>query len=521
MSGTFEYDVVDYPSTVHAQIHPSRIAAIARLHGLSCASPAQCRLLEVGCGDGLQLLSLAQAYPHSQFIGIDLSTRAIARGDAWRQALGLENLQLIAADLTAWEPQGEPFDVIVAHGFYSWVPPVVRDSLMRLCGSRLAHSGMACSSYNTLPGGHLRRMLWDIMRYHAEGAATPGERIERALESLDLLELGMPADRQYGIAMREEIASLRQRLQPSVLFHDDLAQVNDPCTFDDFLKHAHAHGLAFMAEASYHEMSPLNAHPDARDMLAGIAEDDLATKEQYLDFLTGRRFRQSLLVRAGTPVRARADASAIAGLDVVSKLVRRVDDDGKEGMRFDHPDSGGLSTDDPLMQQLLLACSQPFPHPQRLEQALQAARARIGDGPGSDTDAGKIHRLLLRAFEVGVVELHLDAPRFALHAPDRPVTNPLARLMIAAGHARVPSLRPHMAELSAPWMCEFLYLLDGSRDLAQLRQMFDAAVESGALEVRMAAGTNAFEEALARLTALAILQEDPANAWTPGDQRTR
>ena len=512
MSAIFEYDRVDYPSTVHAQIHPSRITAIARLHGLPCASPARCRLLEVGCGDGLQLLSLAQAYPHSQFIGIDLSTRAIARGDAWRQALGLENLQLIAADLTAWEPQGEPFDVIVAHGFYSWVPPVVRDSLMRLCGSWLAQAGLACISYNTLPGGHLRRMLWEIMRYHSEGAATPQERIARALESLDLLELGMPADRQYGIAMREEITSLRQRLEPSVLFHDDLAQINDPCTFDDFLKHAQAHGLAFMAEASYHEMSLLNAHPDAREMLAGIAEDDLATKEQYLDFLTGRRFRQSLLVRTGTPVRAQADARAVAGLDLISRLVPRVDDDGADGMRFDHPDNGGLLTDEPLMQELLLACSRPFPHPERVEYALREARARIGDGAGRDTDAGKIHRLLLRAFEVGVVELHLDAPRFALDAPNRPAANPLARRMIADGHARVPSLRPHMVELTAQWMCEFLYLLDGSRDLAQLRRMFDAAVESGALEVRMAAGADAFEEALARMTALAILLQDSSDA---------
>lgn len=512
MSGTFEYDRVDYPSTVHAQIHPSRIAAIARLHGLPCASPAQCRLLEVGCGDGLQLLSLAQAYPHSQFVGIDLSTRAIARGEAWRQALGLHNLQLVAADLTTWEPQGEPFDFIVAHGFYSWVPAPVRDCLMRLCATRLAPAGLACISYNTLPGGHLRRMLWDIMRYHSEGAATPQERIERALECLDLLELGMPADRQYGIAMREEIASLRQRLEPSVLFHDDLAQINDPCSFDDFLKHANAHGLAFMAEASYHEMSLLNAHPDARDMLAGIAEDDLATKEQYLDFFTGRRFRQSLLVRAGTPVRVQPDARAIAGFDLVSKLVRRQGDDTQDGMRFDHPDNGGLSTDDPLMQQLLLACADPFPHPERLAQALQAARARIGAGLGADTDDGKIHRLLLQGFQVGVLELHLDAPRFALQATGRPVANPLARLMIADGHARVPSLRPHMVELSAQWMCEFLYLLDGSRDLARLRQMFDAAVESGALEVRMAAGADAFEEALARMSALAILLQDPPDA---------
>ena len=62
MTEPFSYDVVDYPPYVHAQMHPSRLAAIARLHGVPAASPASCRLLEVGCGDGLQLLTLAQAW---------------------------------------------------------------------------------------------------------------------------------------------------------------------------------------------------------------------------------------------------------------------------------------------------------------------------------------------------------------------------------------------------------------------------------------------------------------------------
>ena len=61
MSEPFSYDLVEYPAYVHSQMHPSRLAAIARLHGLPAASPTACRLLEVGCGDGLQWLTLAQS----------------------------------------------------------------------------------------------------------------------------------------------------------------------------------------------------------------------------------------------------------------------------------------------------------------------------------------------------------------------------------------------------------------------------------------------------------------------------
>ena len=85
MPDSFAYDVLEYPSHVHPQMHPSRLAAIARLHGIAAASPTDCRLLEVGCGDGLQLVTLAMAYPRSRFVGVDMSQAAIARGASPRR----------------------------------------------------------------------------------------------------------------------------------------------------------------------------------------------------------------------------------------------------------------------------------------------------------------------------------------------------------------------------------------------------------------------------------------------------
>src|SRR5262245_51950444 len=101
-SPAFAYDVVDYPSHPQPQTHPARLAAIARLHGMSTASPARCRFLEVGCGEGATLLPLALAYPESTFVGIDLSGVAIARGEALRKGVGLPNLRIVAAELTQW-----------------------------------------------------------------------------------------------------------------------------------------------------------------------------------------------------------------------------------------------------------------------------------------------------------------------------------------------------------------------------------------------------------------------------------
>ena len=54
------YDEFAYPGQVFPQTHPDRLATIATLLGLEPAPPTeQFRVLEVGCGDGGNLLALA------------------------------------------------------------------------------------------------------------------------------------------------------------------------------------------------------------------------------------------------------------------------------------------------------------------------------------------------------------------------------------------------------------------------------------------------------------------------------
>jgi SAM-dependent methyltransferase len=518
MIDAFAYDVVEYPAHVYPQLHPSRLAAIARLHGVHASSPKECRFLEVGCGDGVQLLSLALAYPQARFVGVDLSQAAIARGEALRVRLGLDNLRLVAADLTQWDAGPERFDFIVAHGFYSWVPGVVRERLMALCGTHLADAGIACISYNALPGSHLRRMLWDIMKFHSGAAANPRERVASAIECLDLLLLGMPGGKHYASAMSAEIAELKDRLDANVLFHDDLAEVNEPFTLDQFIQHAGRHGLGFLAEASYHEMSLRNASEEVRPLLAEIARNDIVTKEQYLDFFTGRRFRQTLVCRQAAHPRPTPDATVIPGLDIVTEMTADTEAPGADGgYRFSHPASGGLKTEDPCFRTLLDACAARHPHPQPMHRLL--AEACGPDAGNGGDDAVRVCDSVLRAFEVGLLELHCDAPRFGATIPQEPVASPLARVLVEAAGASVliPSLRPRMVALDDPVMRTLLPLMDGSRDhrrlledLAERMANLPSAPDRGRDAPTTAAGWRDalapdLEEGLARIARMALL----------------
>jgi 2-polyprenyl-3-methyl-5-hydroxy-6-metoxy-1,4-benzoquinol methylase len=82
--------------------------------GLPERLTAGIRVLDVGCGRGRILHRLAELYPRSRFIGMDLAPEAIehARAEAARQ--GLRNLEFVAVDLSNFEEtaESEGFDFI-------------------------------------------------------------------------------------------------------------------------------------------------------------------------------------------------------------------------------------------------------------------------------------------------------------------------------------------------------------------------------------------------------------------------
>ena len=60
-----------YKTFARRETHPGRIGALARLHGLAAPSPERCSMLELGCGDGGNLIPLAEAYSESRFVGVE------------------------------------------------------------------------------------------------------------------------------------------------------------------------------------------------------------------------------------------------------------------------------------------------------------------------------------------------------------------------------------------------------------------------------------------------------------------
>ena len=482
MTDSFAYDVLEYPSHVHPQMHPSRLAAIARLHGIPAASPKGCRLLEIGCGDGLQLVTLAMAYPDSRFVGVDMSQAAIARGEAMRARLGLDNLRLIAADLLSWDPGAERYDYIVAHGFYSWVPEPVRERLLALCDDALGPAGIAYASYNALPGCHIRRMMWETMKFHTRDVDDPRAKIGHAQELLAWLERDVLGSKQvYAEIVRHEARDLLGRTDTSVLFHDDMAGINQPLLFSEFMRQAGRHRLAYLAEADYFEMNDKALDSaEARARLSALAGDDLLLKEQYLDFLKGRRFRQTLLCHAAAPVQREPAMQAAMAMDVVGQVraelpeAAALDLAAGVAVRFSNADGAALVIDHPVAKAALALVGEAFPAPVAAGELLRLAREACSSDASPADDEAVLAHTLTAGFQMGLLVLHCDAPRFATQAGPRPLTSALAQLQLETGTDLLTSLRPSMVRLDTRLALELVRLLDGSRDRdAILRDLAD------------------------------------------------
>ena len=125
------FDALPYRHGAIPETHPARIGAIAHLLRINAAAPDRCRVLELGCAEGMNLLPLAERLPGSTFVGVDFSPVQLEAAERARAAAGINNVRFVRADLREYEPEAEAFDYVIAHGVYSWVSAEVRERIAR------------------------------------------------------------------------------------------------------------------------------------------------------------------------------------------------------------------------------------------------------------------------------------------------------------------------------------------------------------------------------------------------------
>ena len=448
------YDAIAYAALPHPLTHPDRLATIATFLGIAAPPIATCRVLEVGCNDGSNLIPMAVGLPGAQFTGCDLSPRALETGRRLVADLGLPNVTLVEEDLTALSPVHGNFDYIIAHGVYSWVPAGVRDGLFAMAAQRLAPNGVMFVSFNALPGSRARQAAWEMLHFHVDRIADPHARLDEARRFARMLAGGAENAHASDEGVRAELRAIGER-SDSELCHDDLAIPNDPVYVGEFIAHAGRFGLRYLAEAELHTMSGAGISAEARAFLSAQSP---AEREQYLDFVRMRRFRQSLLVRADAARDAASHLVRVGAMHAAADpSLLRAAAEGKVAQiaRDLDPAAGGGGPVRKLLEALVAQSPATLP-----VADLQARTDADGQGP-------PLAATLTDAFVSGIVTLHVHPPRPAREAGLFPVASPLVRHEARTRDAVTSLLHTRIALPDANAR-QLLALLDGTRDRAAL-----------------------------------------------------
>jgi SAM-dependent methyltransferase len=459
------YDSFAYPGFSFPDAHPDRLAAMAILHGLNPAPVEHCRVLEIGCNEGGNLIPMAYAIPNSEFVGFDLARLPIERGQERIHELGLKNIRIFQGNLLDAGTELGSFDYILAHGFYAWVPEPARDRLLALCGELLTANGVAFVSYNALPGGHLRSMIREMMLYSAEGTHDPERRVSEGLRFLRFVVATRAEGDAFRLLLAEQLKKIEKR-SASATYHDELSVAYHPVQFAEFAEHAGKHGLQYLCEAVLPPPTDPCYRSDIRPALESLAGDDFLRQEQMLDFARMRMFRETLLCRAERAVRRDFPVECLRRL-LLASPARSTPGETPGAKVFTLPSGVKMESNYPSVIALLEALEAAWPSALSLdEMEPQLAKAGFSlDGEGAS--------LLMRLAAAKMIEFHAWSAPVAGKISARPRASACSR-QEARTQAQVATLLHGTLGLNDPVIRSFLRLLDGTRDRKALLEAMKA-----------------------------------------------
>jgi methyltransferase-like protein/trans-aconitate methyltransferase len=482
------YDQVPYISLAFPQTYPDHLATVARIFGLSPARVSACRVLELGCASGGNLIPMAVNLPGSEFVGVDFSQHQVDEAQVAIRALGLRNIRIEAASILDVDRSWGAFDYILCHGVFSWVEPAVQDRILQIAGEQLTADGVAYVSYNTYPGWHMRQLVRDMMRYHAGQFAAAEEQVSQARALLSFLASASQGSGPYGQLLAAE-AERAARASDSYLFHEHLERTNLPIYFHQFVERAERAGLL---------------PPPVAETLERISPDILHL-EQYLDFVRNRQFRQTLLCRDSAHPRRALTAETLHGLLISSAATTDAPDIAFDDSTVVTFTNGRQRADltRPATKAAFAALTDAWPRAIAVDELCETALERVA-AHLTDTSVDDARQAMLEdlfgGVMYGLIESHTEPPSCTNRLADMPRAHPVAALQAESG-AIVVNAHHQMLELD-PLCREVLRLAAaGSEESDEGRTAGADVADAGE---RLAAR---LEQALATLLRSAVFVE--------------
>ena len=248
------------------------------------------RYLELGCGLGRSLTTLAAANPQGEFIGVYVNPNHVAAIERDLAAGELTNARVLATDFANLPEDLGRFEFLVLHGVFSWVAPEVRGQILAIAQQHLAPGGLLLVSYNAMPGWAHLQPIRGILRQYA--ALRQGDSVQRIREALDYTRFIRDKKAKYfednPLAAAYVEALLKQ--DSRYLAHEYLNEHWTSFYFSEVAEMFGSAGLAFVGSLPIHtNFWDLCVRPEFQELFR-TTSNRLVT-ESHKDFCANTAFR--------------------------------------------------------------------------------------------------------------------------------------------------------------------------------------------------------------------------------------
>jgi methyltransferase-like protein len=343
-------------------------------------------------------------------------------------------------------------------------------------------------------------MIRDMMLYHVRNTPAASDRISAARWLLNFLvekvgtaevaNLSATDTAAYSAALRYEQALLAQ-YQDSYVYHEHLEDINEPVYFSEFIRRAGQHGLQYVSEADFVSAQIANFSPAVAETIRSLS-GDVTEAQQYMDFVSNRTFRQTVLCRDTLTLHRTATPDRLADLFVASPIQpasSSIDITSANEESFNSHTGRTLTASTPVIKAAFLHLGQSWPNFFSLEALLAAAYERLQPGAPQVFSAKQVvedklllGQTLLQCFAQGLVELHSHPALYRTQIDTHPVASLVARLQARSG-SMVANLRHEMVQLDEISRQLIVYL-DGAHDRAELFNIMADLVRAGSIVVQ-------------------------------------
>lgn len=349
MNSADPYDELPYKSCAVEWTAPERLSLAALLHNDAPSPQSTYRVLELGCGNGANLSPLAYYRSQAGFVGVDGAGSQVDAARERASTLELRNVEFIHADFreaTDWI-SGQ-YDFIIAHGVFSWIPNIVRDAMLELCGQSLSPRGLLYLNYNTRPGWNVRGLVREFLLAQTAAETNLRHRAQLAQEVAGKVASAMTdLEQPYSRLLANEFRFVNEG-NITWVAHEFLSPDNHPYWRSEFLDLVGRYGFEYVADADFNYSS--GRIPEELAPRLELEKITGRSIEDTIDLLCYRQLHSPILTLG--PFDRKLPSLEEFGNLYVASCLERCPSNGNDGIvMFRHPTGYEVEANERYMQE--------------------------------------------------------------------------------------------------------------------------------------------------------------------------